>query len=238
MLFDQVRNAVNKVNAQPILMLDGEAVITSLALLDIINQYREEEGKKPKRHDNFIRDIKSELGTELRAEVSSYVDSSGKANLLFNLDKDEALIMAMRESKLVRRKVVNRMNELHDIMEAQQSLLEERSNTITEFHSLKFALYEAREEQGKEMKPYIMSNEMNMLNVIIFGLTAKQFKEKHMIEVEDALRDYLPKEYLEVITALQLQDKALVDSGLDFQTRKKLLTDTFERKYSHKLQPL
>ena len=95
-------NALTMVNES-----NTETTMTSLELLKVINQYRNEDGKNAMRHANFLQKVEDELeGAELKFQ-SGYLDDNNQQRKCYNLPKDECMLMAMRESKFVRRKTVD-----------------------------------------------------------------------------------------------------------------------------------
>ena len=70
---------------------------------------------------------------------------------------------------------------------------------------------------------------MNMLNRIVLGMTAKQFRETHGIEKKTSIRPYLTQEQINMLEVLQKADIGLLLSVPDFQTRKRHLEWYAER---------
>ena len=116
--------------------------ITSLELLKEINRFRKEEynykilnglelGKVEKkngkytelRHDTLILIIQDEFEEEITDQkilVSTYKDKSGKENLLYVLTLDQAKQVLLRESKYVRKAVIQYIDKLENkIIELQ-----------------------------------------------------------------------------------------------------------------------
>ena len=74
-----------------------------------------------------------------------------------------------------------------------------------------------------EPKPYHFSNEADLLNKIITGHTAKEFREKHGIPKGESIRPYLTKEQISLMELLQKVETGLLISTPDYQQRKRLL---------------
>ena len=68
-------------------------------------------------------------------------------------------------------------------------------------------------------KPYHYSNELNMLNRLVIGMTAKQFREKHGLPKDEPIRPHMTIEQLEVMDKLQQIDCGLVLSITDYHQR-------------------
>lgn len=90
------------------------------------------------------------------------------------------------------------------------------------------ALTQAIKEAYDEPKNYHFSNELNMINRIVLGTDAKHFKQEHGVGVkESSIRPYLTAWQIKAVEDLQRIDIGLVMSGMDFQSRKMLLTQYF-----------
>lgn len=85
-------------------------------------------------------------------------------------------------------------------------------------------------------KPYHYSNELDMINRIVIGMSARQFREKHGIEKGASIRPYLTAEQIEILERLQKVDVGLLISVPDLEQRKKMLTEYAERHTMNRLQ--
>ncbi|MDB2161275.1 phage antirepressor KilAC domain-containing protein, partial [Clostridium butyricum] len=123
-----------------------ELRITSVELVEIINQFREEEfeilkekglNKKDKyvelRHDSFMTKIRKELevletlGLEGHQNIleSSYINKQNKEQPCFSLNRDGMLQMLNSESAIVRAKTIEYINEL------EQKLINANNSALT-----------------------------------------------------------------------------------------------------------
>ena len=121
-----------------------ELRITSMELVDIINQFREEEfrilkekglNKKDKytelRHDSFMTKIKKELETlktlglcaDQNILEGSYADKNGQKRPCYTLNRDGMLQMLNSESVIVRAKTINYINKLEQQLNGKANLL-------------------------------------------------------------------------------------------------------------------
>ena len=80
-------------------------------------------------------------------------------------------------------------------------------------------------------KPYHFSNECDMLNRLITGMSAKQFREAHGIEKGKSIRPYLTAEQIDLMEKLQKVDVGLLVAVPDFEQRKQFL-----EKYKQQIQ--
>lgn len=178
-----------------------------------------------KRHDHILRDISkitapksgvSEKFTERNFMLSEYKDCTGRKRPEYLLTRDGFVMLAMgfTGSKAMRFKeaYINKFNEMEQYIIALNT-------ARVEFPELTQAILEMHEMP----KHYHFSNEMDMINRIVLGMTAKQFKEVHGLGKVDSIRPYLTVEQLQLIAMLQKTDIGLVLTELDFQKRKRTL---------------
>ena len=145
---------------------DKELRITSVDLVDIINDFRELESNKTNKeyiklqHKDFIRKIRKEievleslnLNGERNFSPTSYIDSQNKEQPCYSLNRDGMLQMLNSESTLVRYKTIEYINDL----EEENRKLKEGQELISahkEIASLKDTLSDFRRltEEAKEM---------------------------------------------------------------------------------------
>lgn len=97
--------------------------ITSVELVEIINQFRELEGGKTElQHNDFMKKIRKELevleSLGLRGQgnfsQSSYINEQNKQQPCFELNRDGMLQMLNSESALVRYKTIEYINKLEE----------------------------------------------------------------------------------------------------------------------------
>lgn len=82
-------------------------------------------------------------------------------------------------------------------------------------------------ETHDPIKFYHFSNEADLINRIVLGVTSKQFKTAHGI---DNVRDALSAAQLHWIEKLQRINTGLIEVGMDFQARKLMLSDHYNHK--------
>ena len=80
------------------------------------------------------------------------------------------------------------------------------------------ALTLQRLSRGKETKPYHYTNEFNMINSIVLGMSAKDFKKAHNITGD--IRDYLNEQQLNHLAYLEKSNITLIDMDWDYNKRK------------------
>lgn len=85
--------------------------MSSFDLLDLVNEARLQHGESEVRRADFTARCKDELDGEYY-ETFVVRNSRGPASEGLMLTKDQCLLVSMRESKAVRRNVVQKLNEL------------------------------------------------------------------------------------------------------------------------------
>lgn len=92
--------------------LQGNATMSSLELVDIINKVREQEGKAILAHSDFMKKVKEVLGEGAGNFSCTYLSSQNKQLPCYRLPKREAHLMVMSENYKVQAAVYDRMVEL------------------------------------------------------------------------------------------------------------------------------
>jgi toxin-antitoxin system, toxin component, bro family len=92
--------------------------ITSLEIVSEINKFRKEEGNKSElRHDNLLQIIRDEFSEEislLKIQESTYKNDRGREYPMFILSLNQAKQILMRESKFVRKAMINYIETLEE----------------------------------------------------------------------------------------------------------------------------
>ncbi|SKB01317.1 phage regulatory protein, rha family [Caloramator quimbayensis] len=185
-----------------------------------------------KQHGHVIRDIEKVLADLLIGGLSnfgesnfiksSYKNSQNKRQPEYIMTKDgfTLLVMGYSGEKATRFKVayIERFNQMENFI---KSLAEVKAD-FPEFTDAVMQLYE-------EPKHYHFSNEINMINRIVLGMDAKKFKEVNGLGDVPSIRPYLSPKQLEYIKILQRVDIGLCVAIKDFQQRKSILQDYFNR---------
>lgn len=127
--------------------------ITSLELLEQINFFREKEGKKrPLQHKTLLNIIRDELEEEINEQKIlpvNYIDKKGEDRPMYILPLEQAKQVLMRESKFVRRSVINYIKNLEKIIENNNKIyLEKQGKELTELKN-RVELLEKAQGQAK-----------------------------------------------------------------------------------------
>ena len=178
-----------------------------------------------KRHDHVIRDIrkitapKSGLSDNFihsNFKADSYKDSTGRKLPCYFMTRDgfTMLVMGYSGQKAMKFKelYIRRFNEMESFIKTLVSARQE------------FPLLTANIKLLHENpKPYHFSNECDMLNRIVVGMTAKQFRLANGIEKGKSIRPYLSDEQITMLDTLQKVDVGLLVAVPDYQQRKRYL---------------
>jgi len=178
-----------------------------------------------KRHDHVIRDIrkitapKSGLSDNFihsNFKADSYKDSTGRKLPCYFMTRDgfTMLVMGYSGQKAMKFKklYIRRFNEMESFIKTLVSARQE------------FPLLTANIKLLHENpKPYHFSNECDMLNRIVVGMTAKQFRLANGLEKGKSIRPYLSDEQITMLDTLQKVDVGLLVAVPDYQQRKRYL---------------
>lgn len=173
-----------------------------------------------KEHKNVIRDIReldcSEEFRLLNFEPSYYKNQQGKKQPCYCMTRDGFvfLVMGYRGKKAAHFKemYIRRFNEMEEHI---RSLVSARQEFPLLTDNIKLAY--------DNPKPYHYSNECDMINRIVLGMTSKQYKIAHDIPSNESIRPYLSEEQIKLLDILQKVDIGLLFSIPDYHKRKQLL---------------
>lgn len=178
-----------------------------------------------KQHFHVLRDIskitesKSGLSEEFGRRnfaPSHYKDAQGKNQpcCLMTRDGFTILVMGYTGAKAMRFKelYIKRFNEMEQFI---KTLVYARQEFPLLTENIKL-LHE-------NPKPYHFSNECDMINRIVIGMTAKQFREKHGIAKGESIRPFLTAKQVDRLEILQKVDVGLLVAVPDYNQRKNQL---------------
>lgn len=188
-----------------------------------------------KEHKNVIRDIRAMLdeindGSDL-SHVVEKLDKRGYTSA-FHLPKRETLILVSGYSVQLRAKIIDRWQELEEALLAKQLTAVTRKTLGDEYLPMSIALHESREAIGKETKHFHYSNEADMINRVLLGCTAKEYKERHNTK---SVRDSLTPIETQAMLSLQRANAAMIEMGESFCNRKDKLEALYRNKWCAKL---
>lgn len=178
-----------------------------------------------KEHKNVLRDIQriteptSGLSEEFRQfnfEPSYYRNKQNKKQPCYYLTRDgfTMLVMGYTGQKALKFKemYIRRFNEMEELI---KNLVSARQEYPLLTENIKM-LHE-------NPRPYHFSNECDMLNRIVLGMSAKQFRLANGIEKGKSIRPYLNKEQIDMLETLQKVDVGLLVAFPNYEDRKRHL---------------
>lgn len=184
-----------------------------------------------KQHGHVLRDIENKLediskSNQPKFGVINFIKDTYKDNrnrpqtrYLMTRDGFIFLVTAYSGTKATNFKIayIEKFNQMENFI---KSLLTAK----LEFPEFTDAIMNAHEEP----KNYHFSNEVNMINKIVLGVTAKQFKDQNGIDKTVAsIRPYLTEKQIKGIEALQRFDIGLIAMVEDYHQRKEMLTNYY-----------
>lgn len=178
-----------------------------------------------KEHKNVLRDIQritdpnsglSSDFVQLNFEPISYHDARNRKQKVYALTRDgfTMLVMGYTGAKAMKFKemYIKRFNEMEQFIKSLVSARQEfplLSENIKLLHD--------------HPKPYHFSNECDMLNRIVVGMSAKQFRLANDIEKGKSIRPYLTDDQIRMLEILQKVDVGLLVAVPDYERRKRYL---------------
>ena len=189
-----------------------------------------------KNHKEVLRDIRniaapnsglSKEFAERNFALRSYKDKQNQKRPCYYLTRDgfTILVMGYTGKKALRFKelYIRRFNEMEELI---KSLVKAR----TEFPLLTENIKLLHEKP----KPYHFSNECDMINRIVLGKSAKQFRLENNLEKGTSIRPYLTEVQINLIEKLQKVDIGLLVAFPNYEDRKRHL-EWYKQKWEEKI---
>ena len=173
-----------------------------------------------KEHRSVLRDIReldcSEDFRQHNFVQSSYKNEQGKKQPCYFMTRDGFTFLAMgyrgKKAAYFKELYIKRFNEM-------ESFISTLVTTRKEFPLLTENIKLLHENP----KPYHFSNECDMINKLVTGMTAKKFREVHGLKKGESIRPYLTDEQIELMEKLQKCDVGLLVAFPDYEQRKRHL---------------
>lgn len=189
-----------------------------------------------KNHKEVLRDIRniaapnsglSKEFAERNFALRSYKDKQNQKRPCYYLTRDgfTILVMGYTGKKALRFKelYIRRFNEMEELI---KSLVKAK----TEFPLLTENIKLLHEKP----KPYHFSNESDMINRIVLGKSAKQFRLENNLENGTSIRPYLTEVQINLIEKLQKVDIGLLVAFPNYEDRKRHL-EWYKQKWEEKI---
>jgi len=197
---------------------DGVVVVSSRRVAEIFG----------KEHKNVLAAIENcECSPEfsrLNFKPSTYKTSRGKRQPEILLTKDgfAFIVMGFTGKKAARFKeaYINRFNEM-------EKALKDLNIARLEYPELT----EAIKSMHKKPMFYHYSNEADLINQLVLGMKAKEFRGKHGLDKGESIRPKLTSFQAEAMRKLQQFDIGLVVAVPNYKERKKILGTYFMQMY-------
>ncbi|MGO2497758.1 MAG: phage antirepressor KilAC domain-containing protein [Vibrio litoralis] len=93
------------------LSANSEMEVSTFYFWNVINEFRANDGFSKIRHDDFIARVEDEIDDLKQCENFAH-PRTGKQMILYRLNQEQMLLVGMRESKVVRKKVLEWINKL------------------------------------------------------------------------------------------------------------------------------
>ena len=173
-----------------------------------------------KEHRSVLRDIRElDCSDEFRLHnfvQSSYKNEQGKKQPCYYMTRDGFVFLAMgyrgKKAAHFKELYIKRFNEM-------ERFIKTLVTTRKEFPLLTENIKLVHENP----KPYHFSNECDMINRIVTGMSAKQFRQAHGLEKGVSIRPHLTEEQIQLMEALQKVDVGLLVAVPDYEQRKRYL---------------
>ena len=178
-----------------------------------------------KQHFHVLRDIekltdtKSGLSEDFinkNFKKDKYQDSTGRKLPCYRLTCDgfTVLVMGYTGEKAMHFKelYIKRFNEMEEQIKYLQTLREQYPQLTDVIKSM-----------HKNPENHHYNNEMDMLNRIVLGMTAKEFRQVKNIPESEPIRPYMTSYEVVLLDRLQNFDIGFVIAIPDFQQRKQML---------------
>lgn len=146
----------------------------------------------------------------------NYTDARGRKQRCYAMTRDgfTALAMGFTGKKAARFKefYIKRFNEMEQFINTLVSTREQFPKLTAQIQLL-----------YPDAKPYHYSNECDMLNRIVLGMSAKQFRERHGLQKGQSIRPLLRDDQIAMLDLLQTVDMGLLLAEPDYAQRKRHL---------------
>ncbi len=188
-----------------------------------------------KEHRNVLRDIR-ELGCSsdfrlLNFEQSSYRNAQGKAQPMFYMTRDGFTLLVMGYTGELAMRFKEAYIAQFNAMEALLTgKLVERQKGIAVRQALTKALQQSTENE--RMHGHAYSTYTNCIYKVLFGMDARQLREKYNISERDSLRDRFTLEELGAVESMERLVSGLVDCGWNYDAVKAFIQQNHSKRLS------
>ena len=216
-------------------VVNGEVKVTSLEIAE----------KFGKKHSSVMRSIRelscSEVFKErnfVSVEIIKENAINGKINKsYFNITKDGFMFLVMgftgKEAAAWKERFINAFQAMREYIIAEENRKAIRAKSAMNAPEMTDALKLHRKSLGKDTKPHHYSNEFDMINRIVLGVTKKKWCKMEEIDGKN-FRDALTPVQIEAVENLQTANTVLIDTGLEYKERKHQLEKIYKKKFAER----
>jgi Rha family phage regulatory protein len=217
-----MKSQIMKVEDFGVVALDGRPVVSSRKVAEVFHR----------EHKSVLEAIRncscSEDFGRQNFRQSYYKNEQNKKQPEVLITKDGFAFIVMgftgKKAACFKEAYINRFNEMERYIESRAiSRLESRELT------------DAVQLLHDPPKHYHYSNEFDMINKIVLGVRAREFRLKHGIQKDGSIRDHLTPQEIDSIQKLQNFDTHLAKVIPDYRQRQKYLQDYHEKTTERKL---
>lgn len=173
-----------------------------------------------KEHRRVLQDVRElECSDEFRRHnfvQSSYKNEQGKKQPCYEMTRDgfTFLVMGYRGKKAAQFKeaYIRRFNQMEKFIFDLVSTRKDYPELMEQVRLL-----------HDQPKPHHFSNEADMLNRLVIGMTAKQYRKEHGLDSNEPLRPHLTDEQIQIMNKLQKIDIGLMVAEPNYESRKRHL---------------
>ncbi|MCP4991387.1 MAG: hypothetical protein GY928_36630 [Colwellia sp.] len=180
---------------------------------------------KFKEHVDYC--IVEVLSSPNRGTAKSRTQTKKEYHCTPDMVKQLAMIENSDKGQLVRLYFLDCETKVYE----KQKQLEVRQALKVEFRPMTDAISDSHEDP----KHYHFSNEADMINRIVLGMSASKFKAHHEIGKNDSVRDYMTELQMKAVIDLQRANTVFIQLGDSFEDRKKKLNSMFNLRFKDRL---
>ena len=205
-------------------IINNTQTMTSLEISELVES----------RHDSVKRTIERlvEAGA---IDQPPLVDGPKAANQavikVYKIGKRDSYVIVAQLSPTFTARLVDRWQELEAKEQSKALAAQSRQAARLEAPFLTDAVKLAHDEP----KHYHYSNEFNLINRIVLGMTSKKYRDEHELGKADAIRDHLTPCEIAAIEHLQRANTTMIEIGLGYEERKNKLNKLFVQRHQRKL---